>query len=531
MNKIYMLKQIETPRLIIRPVQLGDEYPLNKAIHNSLELLQKWQAWAREPSIEATRDFVQRGVFAWKSFSIMNFPMVVILKKNNKIIASGGYNDRSDVTQGLYEIGYWCDVDYQGKGYVTEYVNALTRYAFDALGAFVVVISMQVENEKSISVAKRLNFSYKGITDRDPLDCVSTQSAKNYTYAVNNLNSLPALEYSWSDIYGDYKVPKIISWAKSTLEIIDEKSFSSSKYIVKTPWSNVLEINNGNEIVYLKQTPKDLFLEVKVIELLCNKCDIKTIPRVIAKNEQEHCFLMTKCGDISLRDYFQCKIQIDILKQAIINYKKIQYSTIEYIDDLIKVGVPDWRLDKFPDLYDELVSNTEYLYDNNVTKEQQKQLYNYKSVVRNLCNELSSFGIAETLNHSDFHDNNILYNKTNKTTAIIDLGETAINHPLFSLHACIEAAKNRYHLTQDSSEYKSLQQCAFNGFLDDQVNLNRAIKIINILFPIYLLFTQKRFLDAINIPFDANDPLSVKHHERINKGFVWFIKNIESGNK
>ena len=41
MNKIYKLRQIETPRLLIRPVQLGDEYPLNKAVNNSLELLQK----------------------------------------------------------------------------------------------------------------------------------------------------------------------------------------------------------------------------------------------------------------------------------------------------------------------------------------------------------------------------------------------------------------------------------------------------------------------------------------------------------
>ena len=159
MNKIYKLKQIETPRLLIRPVQLGDEYPLNKAVNNSLEILQQWQPWAKDPSIEATRDFVQRGVFAWESGSVVDFPMVVIHKEDNKIIAASGYNDRSDVAQELYEIGYWCDVDYQGKGYVTEYANALTRYAFEALGAAKVAISMQVENEKSIAVAKRLNFT------------------------------------------------------------------------------------------------------------------------------------------------------------------------------------------------------------------------------------------------------------------------------------------------------------------------------------------------------------------------------------
>ena len=59
---------------------------------------------------------------------------------------------------------------------------------------------------------------------------------------------------------------------------------------------------------------------------------------------------------------------------------------------------------------------------------------------------------------------------------------------------------------------------------------SRKVKIITQLFPVYLLFAQKRFLDAIHMPFDANDPLSVKQHEKINKGFVWFIKNMEAAN-
>ena len=56
---IYKLKQIETPRLIIRPVQLGDEIELNKLVNNSIGLLQKWIPWANDPSIEATRAMVQ----------------------------------------------------------------------------------------------------------------------------------------------------------------------------------------------------------------------------------------------------------------------------------------------------------------------------------------------------------------------------------------------------------------------------------------------------------------------------------------
>lgn len=144
-------------------------------------------------------------------------------------------------------------------------------------------------------MAKRLNFINQGVKERNPLDCVSDQTEESYIYAVN----LPDLKYSWTDVEGDFSTPKIISWAKNTLKITDDKIFASSKAIVKTPWSNVLEINTGGKIVYFKQTPIDLFLEAEIIKLLCAS-GIKTIPKIIDDNKNEQCFLMTKCEDVTL---------------------------------------------------------------------------------------------------------------------------------------------------------------------------------------------------------------------------------------
>ncbi len=56
----------------------------------------------------------------------------------------------------------------------------------------------------------------------------------------------------------------------------------------------------------------------------------------------------------------------------------------------------------------------------------------------------------------------------------------------------------------------------------------RVIEIINILLPVYLLFAQKRFLDAIHPPYNADNPLSVRQHDKINKGFIWFIENMQA---
>lgn len=193
MNKFYLLEKIETPRLIIRPVQLGDEIVLNKAIHNSLALLQQWMVWANDPSLETTREFVQNGVFVRTSQTIGNFPMVFICKKNNKIIGATGYNDESKPLEDYYEIGYWCDVGYQGKGYVTEVVNALTQYAIKEMVAKTVAMRIQVENLKSIAVAERLGFKNEGTCPS-----LTMKGTTDYYYTCTDCQSLPSLDLTWT---------------------------------------------------------------------------------------------------------------------------------------------------------------------------------------------------------------------------------------------------------------------------------------------------------------------------------------------
>lgn len=523
---IKRLKHIETPRLIIRPVQLGDEVALNKAINDSLTLLQKWQPWAKDPSMEATRAFVQRGVFAWESGSIVNFPMVVIHKKDQNIIGASGFNDRSDPSKGWYEIGYWCAIDYQGQGLVTECANALTQYAFDALKASKAILCIQIENKKSLAVAKRLHFINEGIKVLDPVDCVSDQAAQHYLYAAPNPKQLPPLEVSWQHEAHGHEEAEMIAWAKQTLNITDNQAFASSKVVVKTPWSNVLEMNAGSDLVYLKQTPKDLFLEADIIQLLRSKCHITTIPEVMATNPEHHCFVMKKCGDMSLRDYFDGTMQLDILKQGLTTYKALQKATIPQVDALIALGVPDWRLDKFPARYEQLIADAPFLKEHGITAAQQKKLHHYKDLVKTLCDKLADYDMDACLNHSDFHDNNLLYNKKSKTTTIIDLGETAISHPFFSLTAYLWTTKNRYQA--DAKDWARLDQHAFDGWLTTDEQVAEVTEIINLLQPIYLIFTQKRFLDAIELPYHTKNPLSVKQHAKITQGFVWFINNMET---
>lgn len=194
---LYQLTEIDTPRLIIRPVKLGDEIEINAAIQRSLPILQRWMPWANDPSLESTQTFVRKAVASWQSQSAIEFPMVVIHKKINRIIAATGFNDRSIPVMPFYEIGYWIDTNYQGQGFVTEYVNALTRYALDALLAQRVQIDTHIENQKSMAVAKRCGFTKEFVMKNERLECGNNLPADSVLYACCDINELPPLVVTW----------------------------------------------------------------------------------------------------------------------------------------------------------------------------------------------------------------------------------------------------------------------------------------------------------------------------------------------
>ena len=82
-------------------------------------------------------------------------------------------------------------------------VGLVVPYALDGLGASRVIISMQIDNQKSKAVAERLNFAYEGQKDRSPAECLPGQLPKNHVYYMQDTEHLPDLHYSYVDQYGN----------------------------------------------------------------------------------------------------------------------------------------------------------------------------------------------------------------------------------------------------------------------------------------------------------------------------------------
>ncbi len=155
--------QVETPRLRLRPPTPNDAAALLQAVTASLPALKEWMAWATDAygMAEAVAFCNWKSVAGTSSGTPTELPLLITRKADGALVGGSGYHNILWPAS-RFEIGYWLRTDCTGSGYATEAARALTRFAFDALGARRVEIRMDARNRRSWAVAERLGFAWQG---------------------------------------------------------------------------------------------------------------------------------------------------------------------------------------------------------------------------------------------------------------------------------------------------------------------------------------------------------------------------------
>ena len=83
------------------------------------------------------------------------------MKDTDTLIASSGLH-RIDWSVPKFEIGYWIDSRYSGKGYMTEAVKRIVQFAFEDLQANRLEICCDSNNLKSKRIPERIGFNFEG---------------------------------------------------------------------------------------------------------------------------------------------------------------------------------------------------------------------------------------------------------------------------------------------------------------------------------------------------------------------------------
>ena len=186
---------ILTPRLQIQPRRIGEGPLFHKIVTSNLEHLKEWMPWCQAPqTIEDCEAHCRESV---ASFILRKEILLSIyLKGTNILIGSSGFHEPNwDLRS--FEIGYWLAKEYEGKGYITETVNALTQYAFKELQAQRVEIRCDEDNTKSLSVMTRLGYTIEGVLRNESFKADGKRLRNTIISSRIDNSNLTPLEAQW----------------------------------------------------------------------------------------------------------------------------------------------------------------------------------------------------------------------------------------------------------------------------------------------------------------------------------------------
>jgi hypothetical protein len=292
---------------------------------------------------------------------------------------------------------------------------------------------------------------------------------------------------------------QLVAWAAIALS----KDIINVEEVAATRYSYVLKLNTPDGNFYLKKTSESFFIEPKVIQMLRGQCGLNGVPGIVAVHQGLLCFITKPCGEQSLRTLFGENLDDDLMIKAAQQYINIQQAASRHAQSFLDAGVPDWRLNKLPSLYDAMINNTENLQRWQISEAHVARLKKLQPLFANLCETLAKYHIAETINHSDFQEDNVLLDQTSGCLTIIDWGEVSIGHPFLSLASCLGRVSGRYKISKNSERYRKLQAGFFAGWNLPPGELETIIKAANILSQIYFALTFQELMTSADHYFSG----------------------------
>jgi hypothetical protein len=115
-------------------------------------------------------------------------------------------------------------------------------------------------------------------------------------------------------------------------------------------------------------------------------------------------------------------------------YADLQRTLVPHAEELERLGVPNARVTALPGIFDEMIVNNQTF-----SASDREQLQKVRPRLLDWCAELAAIGIADSLDHADLHDGQILVPGPGRFT-FFDWGDAAVSHPLCSLLVTAERA-------------------------------------------------------------------------------------------
>jgi hypothetical protein len=141
----------------------------------------------------------------------------------------------------------------------------------------------------------------------------------------------------------------------------------------------------------------------------------------------ERGWMLMRDGGTRLRELVETPEDLQHWERLLPEYAQLQIEVAPHADTLLALGVPDERLAVLPEHLSELLAEP----PRGLTAEEHRRLVELLPRVEEMCRALAEDGIAETIQHDDFHDGQVF--ARDGRYVFFDWGDSCVSHPFHSL--------------------------------------------------------------------------------------------------
>ncbi len=261
------------------------------------------------------------------------------------------------------------------------------------------------------------------------------------------------------------------------------------------PWSALWRVPTTSGLLWLKACAPAMRHEASLLALIADvRPDV--LPPLHAVDAAQGLILMADGGDL-LRPLTRDGGDLSHWTHILPRYAALQQELAAHSDVLLVAGVMDRRTQMLPLLYDALLTDDDALAvgaPHGLAAAELAQLRELSPVFAGFCVELGSLGMPPTVDHSDFHDANILIGDGGYR--FIDWGDACVAHPFMTLLVTLRSIAYGAGVEEDNPQLLNLrdlylEQWRAYGSVND---LRRALDLADHLAMVNRALTWRRAL-------------------------------------
>lgn len=245
------------------------------------------------------------------------------------------------------------------------------------------------------------------------------------------------------------------------------------------------------------------------------------VPQVIAIDKDRQ-WMLQRDGGVSLRSLTKSTADLDLWEPMLRAFAQLQIEAVSHLEALITLGLEDRRLDRIPEMYDQLANDPTLLDDSHpegIPAHEMEAIKAGGDEVRAFCDELASYNIPESIRHDDFHANNIMVN--GEQYGVIDWGESYAGHPFGSLYMALRYAAYLCDIEDDDPAILKLRDIYLQEWTayEPMERLIQAYELALRMQQLSRALTWQAVMSSISPDLRAEDEGAAEYWLRVFMGF------------